>query len=99
MGIIGLTETLAQEVGKYNIRVNAISAAAVRGERFIKVIEARAKAQGLSLDEVMTKAMSQYSLGRPVEEYELANCAVFLASDESSAVTGQTLVSHGGQHL
>jgi NAD(P)-dependent dehydrogenase (short-subunit alcohol dehydrogenase family) len=99
MGIIGLTETLSQEVGKYKIRVNAISAAAVRGERFIKVIEARAKAQGLSFDEMMTKAMSSYSLGRPVEEYELANCAVFLASEESSAVTGQTLVSHGGQHL
>jgi NAD(P)-dependent dehydrogenase (short-subunit alcohol dehydrogenase family) len=99
MGIIGLTETLAQEVGKYNIRVNAISAAAVRGERFIKVIENRAKAQGLSFDEMMSKAMGSYSLGRPAEEYELANCAVFLASDEASAVTGQTLVSHCGQHL
>src|SRR4030042_344784 len=43
MGIIGLTETLAQEVGHHKIRVNAISAAAVRGERFIKVIENRAK--------------------------------------------------------
>ena len=99
MGIIGLTETLAQEVGKHNIRVNAISAAAVRGERFIKVIENRAKAQGLSFDEMMSKAMGSYSLGRPAEEYELANCAVFLASDEASAVTGQTLVSHCGQHL
>jgi NAD(P)-dependent dehydrogenase (short-subunit alcohol dehydrogenase family) len=99
MGIIGLTETLAQEVGKHNIRVNAISAAAVRGERFIKVIEARAKAQGLSFDDMMTKAMASYSLGRPAEESELANCAVFLASDEASAVTGQTLVSHCGQHL
>jgi NAD(P)-dependent dehydrogenase (short-subunit alcohol dehydrogenase family) len=99
MGVIGLTETLAQEVGKYNIRVNAISAAAVRGERFNRVIEARAKAQGVSFDEVMKKVMGKYSLGRPPEEYELANCAVFLASDEASPVTGQTLVSHCGQYL
>jgi len=99
MGVIGLTETLSQEVGKYNIRVNAISAAAVRGERFNRVIEGRAKAQGISFDEAMNKAMANYSLGRPAEEYELANCAVFLASNEASAVTGQTLVSHCGQHL
>ncbi len=99
MGLIGLTATLAQEVGKYNIRVNAISAAAVRGERFNRVIEERAKAQGISTDELLKKSMANYSLGRPAEEYELANCAVFLASDESSAVTGQILVSHCGQHL
>jgi NAD(P)-dependent dehydrogenase (short-subunit alcohol dehydrogenase family) len=99
MGLIGLTSTLAQEVGKYNIRVNAVSAAAVRGERFNRVIEDRAKAQGVPTDELLKKAMANYSLGRPAEEYELANCAVFLASDESSAVTGQILVSHCGQHL
>jgi NAD(P)-dependent dehydrogenase (short-subunit alcohol dehydrogenase family) len=99
MGLIGLTETLAQEVGKYNIRVNAISAAAVRGERFNKVLEGRAKSLGITFEEALKKAMEKYSLGRPAEEYELANCAVFLASDESSAVTGQILVSHCGQHL
>jgi NAD(P)-dependent dehydrogenase (short-subunit alcohol dehydrogenase family) len=99
MGVIGLTSALAQEVGKYKIRVNCISAAAVRGERFNKVIEGRAKAQGISFDEAMKKAMSNYSLERPAEEYELANCAVFLASDESSAVTGQILIAHCGQHI
>ena len=99
MGVIGMTETLSQEVGPFGIRVNAISAAAVRGERFDKVIQARAAALGLPFDEVLKKAMSQYSLGRAAEEYELANCAVFLASDESSAITGQTIVNHCGQHI
>jgi len=99
MGIIGLTETLAQEVGKHNIRVNAISPAAVRGERFIRVNESRAKVQGITLEESIKKTLAKYSLGRPVEEYELANCAVFLASDESSAITGQTIVNNCGQHL
>lgn len=99
MGVIGLTETLSQEVGKYNIRVNAISAAAVRGDRFNRVVEGRARAQGITFEEAMKKATSNYSLGRPAEEYELASCALFLASDMSSAVTGQTLVSHCGQHI
>jgi len=99
MGVIGMTETLAQEVGRDNIRVNAISAAAVRGERWMNVVRAKCQALGMSVDEYITKSMANYSLGRPVEEYELANVAVFLASDESSGITGQTIVSHCGQHL
>jgi NAD(P)-dependent dehydrogenase (short-subunit alcohol dehydrogenase family) len=99
MAIIGLTETLAQEVGPYNIRVNCISAAAVRGDRFNRVVQGRADALGVPFDEVLQKAMANYSLKRPAEEYELANCAVFLASDESSAMTGQTLVNHCGLHI
>jgi len=99
MAIIGLTETLAQEVGRYNIRVNCISAAAVRGDRFNRVVQGRADALGVPFGEVLQKAMANYSLQRPAEEYELANCAVFLASDESSAMTGQTLVNHCGLHI
>ena len=99
MGVIGLTETLAQEVGKYNIRVNTISPGAVRGDRFNRVHEARAKAQGITFDESVNKTMAKYSLGRPVEEYEVANSAVFLASDEASAVTGQILICSCGNHL
>ena len=99
MGVIGLTETLAQEVGEYNIRVNCISAAAVKGDRFIRVITGRAQAMGIPFEEALKREMANYSLKRPAEEYELANCAVFLASDESSAITGQTLINHCGQHI
>jgi NAD(P)-dependent dehydrogenase (short-subunit alcohol dehydrogenase family) len=99
MGIIGLTETLAQEVGEYNIRVNCLSAAAVRGARFLKVMEGRAKASGTSLEDTIKREMTNYSLQRPAEESELANVCVFLASDESSAITGQTIIAHCGQHI
>jgi NAD(P)-dependent dehydrogenase (short-subunit alcohol dehydrogenase family) len=99
MGIIGMTETLAQEVGPDNIRVNAMSAAAVRGERWMNVVKAKCQALGMSIEDYIKQSMTRYSLGRPVEEYELANVAVFLASDESSGITGQTIVSHCGQHL
>ena len=99
MGVIGLTETLAQEAGYDNVHVNAISAAAVRGERSERIFTAKAEALGIAPDELVKRSMSKYSLGRPAEEYELANCAVFLASEESSTITGQIIVSHCGYHL
>jgi NAD(P)-dependent dehydrogenase (short-subunit alcohol dehydrogenase family) len=98
-GLIALTETLSSEVGEYNIRVNAISPAAVRGERIINVVKGRSKATGLPFDEIMGKLVENYSLKRPAEESEIAAAAVFLASDESSAITGQTLVTNCGQHI
>jgi NAD(P)-dependent dehydrogenase (short-subunit alcohol dehydrogenase family) len=99
MGLIGLTETLSIEVGQYNVRVNAISPAAVRGERIINVVKGRADATGVPFEDLMAKIVQNYSLGRMTEESEVAAVAVFLASDESSAITGQTIVSHCGQHI
>jgi NAD(P)-dependent dehydrogenase (short-subunit alcohol dehydrogenase family) len=99
MGVIGLTETLSVEAGPYNIRVNAISPAAVKGERIINVLKGRAAVAGVPYEDLMTKIVQNYSLGRMAEESEVAAVAVFLASDESSAITGQTIVSHCGSHI
>ncbi|MEW6667111.1 MAG: 3-oxoacyl-ACP reductase FabG [Thermodesulfobacteriota bacterium] len=98
MGVIGLTETLSIEVGEYNIRVNAISPAAVRGERLVNVVRGRSEASGIPFDELWSRITANYSLGRAAEEREVAAVAVFLASDESSAITGQTIVVHCGHH-
>jgi len=98
-GLIALTETLSIEVGELNIRVNAISPAAVRGERIISVVKGRAEATGVPFEEIMGKLVENYSLKRPAEESEVAAAAVFLASNESSAITGQTLVTNCGQHI
>lgn len=99
MGIIGLTETLARECGPYGIRVNCITPAAVNGERFIRVMQGRADAEGMSFEEVLKAEMKHYSLGRPTEEYELGQTAVFLASDEASAITGQTIPVNCGMNM
>ena len=61
MGVIGLTETLAQEVGEYNVRVNCISAAAVKGGRFVKVITGRANAMGIPFEDALKREMVYYS--------------------------------------
>ena len=99
MGVIGLTETLSIEMGEYNIRVNAISPAAVRGERLNNVVMGRAKALGVPFEELISKITANYSLRRPAEESEVAATAVFLASGESSAITGQTISTNCGQHI
>jgi len=98
-GILALTETLAIEVGEYGIRVNCISPGRVKGERIENVARAKAEALGLSYDEVMATMTADCSLQRFVEPSEVAGAAVFLASDESSAITGETLVVNCGKHM
>lgn len=99
MGLIGLTETLSTEVGEYNIRVNAISPGAVRGERVLGVFRNRAASTGVPFEELVARVVKNCSLGRMAEESEVASVAVFMASDESSAITGQTIVCHCGHHM
>lgn len=97
-GIVGFTETLAIEVGEYNIRVNCISPAGVKGERHEKVWRAKAKAMGISYEETIQQANSKYALKRVTDPSEVAAAAVFLASDEASAITGHTLDVDCGVH-
>jgi len=99
MGLIGLTETLSVEMGEYGIRVNAISPGPVLGERIRNVIEKRVAQTGKTFEEMMTNLAMNNSLKRLATEEECAAVAVFLASDESSGVTGQTIPVSCGQHV
>ena len=98
-GIIGLTETLAIEVGEYNIRVNCISPAATRTEGFENDMRGIAAGLGISYEEMRDKITYNYSLKRFIEPSEVATAALFLASDDSSAITGHNLVVSCGFHL
>lgn len=98
-GVIALTETLAIEVGEYGIRVNCISPGRIRGERVENVARDKANALGLTYEEVMGTMTADCSLGRFVEPEEVGAAAVFLASDEASAITGETLVVSCGKHM
>lgn len=99
MGLIGLTETLSVEMGEYGIRVNAVSPGPVLGERLLNVVSKRVSETGKSVEEMMTSLSANNSLKRIATEEECAAVAVFLASDESSAVTGQTIPVSCGQHV
>jgi NAD(P)-dependent dehydrogenase (short-subunit alcohol dehydrogenase family) len=97
-GIIGLTQSLASEVGKYGIRVNAIAPGSVEGERIERVFRAAAKNLGITYEQVVANSNARADLGRMVKPEEVAALAVFLASEQSSGITGQTINIDAGTH-
>jgi NAD(P)-dependent dehydrogenase (short-subunit alcohol dehydrogenase family) len=94
-GVVGLTKTLAIELGRDGIRVNAILPGAVDGPRIRSVIAAKAKALGKSEEELTRVYTDQAALGRMVTARDIANMVLFAASDLAGNVTGQELVVDG----
>ncbi len=91
-GIIGFTASLAGEVGQYNIRANCVSPAGTLTEGFQNGMASLAKEKSMTYDEFMHKMLQSYALKRLVKPSEVATAALFLASDDASAVTGQNLI-------
>jgi NAD(P)-dependent dehydrogenase (short-subunit alcohol dehydrogenase family) len=94
-GLIGFTKTLSIELGAYGIRANAILPGAVDGARIQRVLEARAKVSGRSLDDARAAAMSIQSIKNLVDPRDIAALAVFLASDSGKSISGQALPIDG----
>ena len=93
--IIGLTKSLAIELGDFNIRVNAICPGSVSGNRMKRVIEAKAKSMDISEKELQRDFESMTSLKTFVDKEDIANMAVFLLSDEARRVSGQVMTVDG----
>ncbi|WBM48020.1 SDR family oxidoreductase [Pseudomonas putida] len=90
-GLIGFTKSLSRELGAYGIRVNAILPGAVEGERFENVLKGRANLSGNSVEEERSKALAVQSLQQLVDPKDIAELAVFLASDAGKSISGQLL--------
>jgi NAD(P)-dependent dehydrogenase (short-subunit alcohol dehydrogenase family) len=90
-GVIGLTQSLAKELGPHNISVNAILPGVVQGPRIERVIAARAEQLGLAYAEMERRYLERVSLRRMVTAQEVAAMVVFLASPPGRAVSGQSL--------
>lgn len=90
-GSIGLTKTLAMELGPAGIRVNAICPSSVEGSRIDAVIERDAKRCGKTVDEIRNLYIRQSSLRCFVNADDVAHLAVFLASDKGAKISGQAL--------
>ncbi|NIZ59657.1 3-oxoacyl-[acyl-carrier-protein] reductase [Sedimentitalea sp. CY04] len=93
--VIGLTKTLAMELGPHGIRANVICPGAVEGPRMEGVLEREAASKGMTRDEVYQGYASGTSMGRFVEARDIADMAVFLASDASRLVSGQVIAVDG----
>jgi NAD(P)-dependent dehydrogenase (short-subunit alcohol dehydrogenase family) len=97
--MVGLTQTLAGELGTSGIRVNCICPGAIAGDRIERVIRARAEAMNLPYEQVKIAFTSMAAMNRMARETEVAGVAVFLASDAASAVTGQTINVDAGTNM
>ncbi|MEO8630630.1 MAG: SDR family oxidoreductase [Betaproteobacteria bacterium] len=90
-GVIGLTKSLSMEVGPDNIRVNAIQPGVVAGERIDRVIDAKAKALGITFEQQKQRSLEKVSMQTMVSPQDIANMALYLASDLGKHVTGQAI--------
>lgn len=88
---IGLTKTLAMELGPFGIRVNAICPGSVKGPRIDGVIERDAAERGMTAEQIRDVYLRQSSMRLFVSAEDVASLAAFLASDAGSAISGQAL--------
>jgi NAD(P)-dependent dehydrogenase (short-subunit alcohol dehydrogenase family) len=96
LGLLGLVRTLAVELGPHGVRANLISPGGVAGPRIEAVIHEQARARGSSYDAIYEEYVTTVPLRRLVTAAEIADAALFLASDASAGTTGEDLNVSGG---
>ena len=90
-GVVGFTASLAIEAGQDGVRVNCIQPGVVEGERIDRVAAAKAEAFGITVDEMKQRMVENVSMRTMVSAQDIANMALFLASDAGRHVSGQAL--------
>jgi len=98
-GVVGFTQSLAIELGPERIRVNAILPGHVEGDRFARVVRAKAEAAGCSEAEMRRAMLDAVALKRTVAAEDIANMALFLASPFGASISGQALSVCGGVQM
>jgi len=93
---VGLTKSLALELGKENIRFNSILPAWTQTERVEELMAFRAKTNNTTVEEEVAKLTAEIPLGRIGQPQEFANAAVFLVSPAASFIHGVMLPVDGG---
>jgi len=106
-GVIGLAKTLALELSQYKINVNIINPDTISTNLVDERMVARAKAEGVSVDEIIKRSESpearammanRVPLGRNGTPEEVADLVFFLVSNQSSYITGDVIKIDGGAH-
>jgi len=89
--VVGMTKTLAMELGKYKIRVNAICPGTIKGDRMKKVIRDKAKFTKISSQKIENEFVSMASMNSWIYEEDIGKMCAFLISDDSERISGQII--------
>ncbi|MCH8808391.1 MAG: SDR family oxidoreductase [Proteobacteria bacterium] len=93
--LIGLTKTLAIELGPWGIRANAVCPGSIEGPRMDRVIAAEAAARGLNETEIRDAYLRQTSLRCFIDAADIAQMVLFLCSNVGAKITGQAMTVDG----
>src|SRR5690242_3890789 len=94
--VVGFTQSLAAEAGPDGVRVNCIQPGIVEGERVERIMAAKAEGLGIPKEEVRSRMVEGVSLKTTVTAQDIANTALFLASDAGKHISGQAISVCGG---
>jgi len=95
-GVVGLSKTLANELGPDGIRVNVVCPGYTATDRMTELMTARAEREGKILDEIAAGFYDSVPLGTFGEPADVARMVAFLASDAAGYITGVTVQVDGG---
>ena len=94
--VTGFSRTLANEVAAHGVTINTILPGYMNTERVVELNQINATREGVPVRDVEQRVIGQIPVGRIGEPRELAALAAFLASDNASYITGQSIVVDGG---
>jgi NAD(P)-dependent dehydrogenase (short-subunit alcohol dehydrogenase family) len=93
--VIGVTKTLAMELGKFKIRVNAICPGTIKGNRMVRVIKNKAKFLKVSKKSVEKDFVSMASMNCWIFEEDIGKMCSFLISSDGERISGQAIPVDG----
>ena len=93
--IVGVTKTLAMELGKFKIRVNAICPGTIKGDRMVRVIRDKSKFLKISKKKIEKEFISMASMNCWIYEEDIGKTCSFLMSDDAARVSGQIIAVDG----
>ncbi len=96
-GVVGLTQSIAREMANFNIRANCVCPGVVRTEMWENILDGLKKDLKVPQETAWKNQVAQVPLKRPQTCEDIANTILFLASDFSKEITGQSIGVNGGQ--
>jgi len=98
-GVTNFTKQLANHIAPFNVTVNCVHPGATQTDRQNASLQRRATDAGISVEEMIERAVAEIPLGRLIQPQDIANAVLFYCSPLADAVTGQVIAVDGGSAM